>query len=159
MEFEKKNLVGLLALLGAILLIVGVFLTWVDVSVSSLLGGASESYSGWDVYKNDDGLFDNISYGYAPLVALVTGILALITTIVPMFYKNDKVWKILGIITLILGIIAVVLGFLFEGDVSDGFDYGVVKASVDVGAGLWLSVAGAILLVLGGIVDIIKKNS
>lgn len=159
MNFDKSNIVGIVGLIGAILLIIGVFLTWVDVSVSSLFGGVSESYSGWDVYKNDDGLFDDISYGYAPLVALITGILALITTIVPMFYKNDKIWKVLGAITLILGIVAVILGFLFNGDVSDGFDYGVVKASVDVGAGLWLSIAGAILLILGAIVDIVKKNA
>lgn len=160
MKFDKSNIVGIVALLGAILLIAGVFLTWVDVSFSSLIVGTEQSYSGWEVYQNEDGRFDDIGYGYAPLVALVAGILALITTIVPMFYQNDSVWRILGVVSLILGIVAVILGFLFNGDVSDGFSLGgLVSASIDVGTGLWISVAGGILLILGAVVDIAKKHT
>lgn len=157
---KNNNIVGIVGLLGAVLLIVGVFLTWIDLDFSSLLGSASESYSGMDVYSNDDGYFDDITYGYAPLVALIAGIVALITTIAPMFYHNDGVWKALGVVTLILGIVTVILGFLFRGDVTDGFEIGgLMKASVSVGAGLWVCIAGGILLIIGAIIDIVKKNA
>lgn len=156
---QHNNIVGIVGLLGAVLLIIGVFLTWVELDVSSLFGSSSQSFSGMDVYSNDDGYFDDISYGYAPLVALIAGIVALFTTIVPMFYRNDGVWKALGVVTLVLGIVTVILGFLFRGDVSDGFDIGVLKASVSVGAGLWVCIAGGILLIIGAIIDIVKKNA
>ncbi len=159
MKCGNNNIVGIIGLLGAILLIVSVFLTWTDISVSSIIGGKTESFTGMDIYSNDDGWFDDLSYGYAPIVALIAGIVALITTIVPMFYKNDKVWKVMGVLSLVLGIVAVILGFLFKGDVTDSINLVVASASVEVGIGLWLAVAGGILLILGAIIDIVKKNA
>ena len=96
---------------------------------------------------------------YAPLVALVCGVISLITTLLPIVYKNEKVTRVLGIVTLILAVVAIVIGFMFYGSVGDSVEILGMSASVGVDIGFWLCMVGAIITAIGGIVDILKNKA
>ena len=173
-EAKKLNPLGIIGIVGALLMIIGVFLSWIDFSVSSSLFGASETYSasGLDIFGNgieipgiDQSIgYDTITaYTYAPIVALVCGIIALIATIIPTVYNKGKVGKGLGALALILAIVSVVISFLFYSDVGayefTGGLSGILSMSLSVGAGLWVCIAGAIITIIGGIIDVAKKGA
>ena len=101
METKDMNFLGIIAIIGAILMIVGVFLKWL-----SFLGFGDAS--GWDVFNSWRG---DYGYGFVPLIALISGIVSLCLMIAPTFIKADhlkKVFVVLGVIAMILAI--VVLG-------------------------------------------------
>lgn len=142
MEKKDLNLLGIIALVGAIFMIIGVFINW--TSIDAILTTLHQS--GWDIYK--DGLYD---YSYAPLLVLICGILALLLMIVPTFVNVDKFKKInniLGIITLILSLICVIVVCLFYSKMS--------PAKADVG--LWLALIGSIITLIGGVMPIVKNR-
>ena len=101
---SKGNILGILALIGAILMIVGVFVTWVSFEASTLLGSTAYDYTGWQVYSDD--MFSDAEYNYAPLVTLVAGIVAFFTAVLPIVLKKPAVNRMLGVVSLILGIVA-----------------------------------------------------
>ncbi len=154
---SKINLFGLIGFIGTIILIVGVFLNWTTFEFSSFLGSSSDSITGWDIFSNED-YKDVFEYSYAPVIALVCGIISLITTILPVVHKDEKVTKLLGIVTLILAVIAIVIGFLFYGNVSDSVTIAGMSATTSVAVGFWLCMVGAIITAVGGIVDILKNQ-
>lgn len=153
---KKINLLGLIGFIGTIILIVGVFLNWVTLDYNIILTKGSESLTGWDIYGNAD-YKDLFEYSYAPLVALVCGVISLITTLLPIVYQNEKVNKLLGIVTLILAVVAIVISTLFYTNVTDSISYLGMSASTSVGLGFWLCLVGAIITAVGGILDILKK--
>ena len=149
---SKGNILGILALIGAILMIVGVFISWVSLDIIIL---GSEDYSGWQVYSDE--MFSDAEYNYAPLITLVAGIVAFFTAVLPIVLKKPAVNRALGVVSLILGIVALVLMVLFYGQMDSIEIGGYTLASASAGTGLWISLVGAILLVLGAIVDIAGK--
>ena len=155
-EISKANILGLVGLLGAILMIVGVFLSWIDISTVIASFSETESYSGWTVVTDEE--FSELAYNYAPIVALVAGVTAILTTILPTVLHMENIGRILGIVSLILAIVTIVLIVVYNGEVGS-FDFtfiGVgVKASTGIGA--WISLAGGAILAIGGIIDIIGK--
>lgn len=155
MEYDKKNFVALIGFIGTLLMIIGVFLSFVELEALSIDIG---SYTGWDVYSDD--MFANADYNYAGLVTLIAGILALITSLLPMIPKlNEKpvIAQCLGALSFILSIIALILLFLFYGTLGDISVSGYSLASADAGIGLWLCIIGALILAVGGIVEICKR--
>ena len=161
MHMENKvNILGILGIIGAILLIVCVFLPWMDFTASSSLFGESytETISGWDAYHD---IGSEMSYSYAPLVALICGIISVISMILPVAMNVPKVNKIFGIIALILAIVSIVLMILFKGEIStDLIDLGQIgSVTVSAGYGLWMGVVGAVLIIIAGLYDIIRKPS
>lgn len=153
MEYEQKNLWGLIAFIGAILLIAGACMTWVDVDFNAATLSHSDSYSGLDVYDDDDDLFDDMDYGYAAVIVLTMGILALFSTLIPMFYKDEKVWLWTGAASFLFGLIALIFACLFNGDIPDD----TMLLSFDAGSGVWMSICASIILLIGSIVDMCKK--
>lgn len=166
------NLLGIVGIIGALLMIVGVFLSWMDLSISSSLFGLKESssFTGMDVFSKDVLTFgdesfrfsDVTSYYYAPAVALACGVVALIATVLPVFLKGG-ISKALGALALILAVITIVISFLFYNDVS-GYMFSenigdLFSASLSIGAGLWVVIAGAVVTVIGGILDLAKDYS
>lgn len=149
---SKGNILGILALIGAILMIVGVFVTWVSFEASAIGLSKVVDYTGWDIYSDSDA-----EYFYAPLVTLIAGIVAFFTAILPIILKNPTVNRMFGVISLILGIVTLVLTILFYGEM-DSINIGELASfSTNAGMGLWISLVGAVLLVLGAIVDIAGK--
>ena len=158
------NWMGIIGLIGSVLMIAGVFLTWAEMNISILGFSSSVTMSGIDVFSGTvtiegqeftDVEFD---YAYAPIVCLVAGVLSLITTIIPIVYnKIPTINRILGAVSLILAIVALVLAIMFNGQM-DAVDFeGLASASVSAGTGVWVCVAGGVLLAIGAIVDIAKK--
>ena len=115
---SKVNLFGLIGFIGTIVLIVGVFLNWVTLDYNVIITKGSESVTGWTIFSDAD-YKDVFEYAYAPIVALVCGVISLITTLLPIVYKNERVTRVLGIVTLILAVVAIVIGFLFYGGVGE----------------------------------------
>ena len=158
------NWMGIIGLIGSVLMIAGVFLTWAEMNISILGFSSSVTMSGMDVFSGTvtiegqeftDVEFD---YAYAPIVCLVAGVLSLITTIIPIVYnKIPTINRILGAVSLIHAIVALVLAIMFNGQM-DAVDFeGLASASVSAGTGVWVCVAGGVLLAIGAIVDIAKK--
>ena len=148
---SKGNVLGIVALIGALLMIVGVFVAWVNIEVVIL---GSQNYTGWQVYTDDT--FADAQYNYAPLVALIAGIVAFFTAVLPIVLKNATANRILGIVSLILGVVALILMVLFNGTM-DSLDLALVSFTASTGVGLWISLAGSVLLILGAILDIAGK--
>ena len=150
---SKGNILGIVALLGALLMIVGVFVAWVTVDITALNHTISSTdYTGWSVYSDE--IFADAEYNYAPLVALIAGIVAFFTAVLPIVLKKPAVNRALGIVSLILGIVALVLMVLFHGQMDS---IGLANFSISAGTGLWISLVGSVLLVIGAIIDIAGK--
>lgn len=169
-DTSKVNWLGVIGLIGSILMIASVFLVWASANLTILGGTFSAEFSGMGVFSGDCTVTllgetievsgAEFSYSYAPIVALAAGIVALITTIVPIVYKNPSVNKGLGVLSLILAIVTIALVALFYGDVgSESLDlgsYGSVYAGA--GPGVWVALVGAVILAVGGIADIVVKR-
>lgn len=159
MDYKNLNLLGIIAIIGAVLLIVGVFVTWMS---------SVNTYSGWDIVSNKNNIKDIIGYGYCPLVALICGIISLALMIVPTVMNVDKFKKIndiLGIVALILAIVVIIVGILWytqSVEYTPGFPPVRISAKLtelyDIGAGFWLTLIGAIITAIGGLMPIIKNK-
>ena len=151
METKDMNLLGIIGIIGAILLVVGVFLAWLT------FGG--ESASGWKVFS-DGG--DPLKYCFTPLLALIVGIISIVLMIVPTFMNVDKfkqINNILGLIALVLAIVVLILAILFW--TQSWTVLGVTVKLTDVygiGIGFWLVLVGAIITVIGGLMPILKSK-
>lgn len=152
-DVKSINWLGIIAIIGALLMIIGVFLSWMDASIDIGIWGDSESASGWDVATDDD-YSEIASYTYAPLVALVCGIISLIAMIVPIVLPAKNIGKVLSLIGLILAIVTIIITALYYNDLGSFNEYGV---SFGAGAGVWVVIAGAALTVIGGIIDLVIK--
>ena len=54
-EVKKFNALGIIGIIGALLMIVGVFLNWLEFSITiPILGSESWSYSGMDIFSTDE---------------------------------------------------------------------------------------------------------
>lgn len=155
----KINIIGILGVIGAILLILSVFLNWVDVS----LGAGSmqiftDSATGWDLYTDSD-TAELTSYYYVPLVALIAGIIGVISTVLPVASNKPGINKGFGFLALILAIVALVFLVLFMNDFSGDVIILGVKAKISMAYGFWIAVAGAALIIIGGIASIARKTA
>lgn len=158
MDKKDINLLGLVAFVGAIIMIVGVFLAWGKFEVTTYIGGTSESYTGWQIFND---MKDNLDYYYAPVVALACGIVALLAMILPTINsssKMDKINKILSIVVLIVSIVSIVFMVQFYSSFTDATDLGgIIGAKTTVQIGFWLCLVGGIITAIGGILPIVKK--
>ena len=154
-ETNQFNVLGIVGIIGALLMVIGVFLNWLEFSVTiPIIGSESWNYTGMDIFNTDIiGEGDNAvtfsditSYSYAPIVALACGVISIIATIVSTVLCKGNIG----------------LGFLFYGDVNGyAFSESIFgfSASLSIGSGLWVVIAGAIITVIGGILDIAKKTN
>lgn len=167
----RFNLLGIVGIVGALLMVIGVFLNWMELSYSydlPIIGTGSETYgyTGMDVFGKDivsvggESLrfADMTSYYYAPVVALACGVVALIASFLPVFLRGG-ISKLLGALALVLAVVAIVVSFLYYSDIS-GYAFSEsalgITVSLSVGAGLWMVIVGAAVTVIGGILDIAK---
>lgn len=148
-ETKQYNVLGIVAIIGALLMIIGVFLSWIDISVF----GTIEGSSGWEVATDSDG---EIGYSYAPIVALACGVISLIAMIFPMIMPAKNIGKALGALGLILSIVTIIVTILFYNDLDTGTLFGI---SVNVGAGVWVVIVGAAITIIGSILDLAKKTN
>ena len=152
MDMKNMNLLGIIAIIGAVILIVGVFLTWLSIGDTTA--------SGWKVYT--DAKDSDMKYTFVPLVALICGIISLVLMIVPTFMNVDKFKQInviLGLIALILAIVVVICGILFYTQSWTAFGVTIKLTDIyKIGIGFWLVLIGGIITMVGGLMPIIKEK-
>ena len=162
METKDMNFLGIIAIIGAILMIVGVFLAW--GTYDNLLG-ETVKVSGMDFF-NDKGM-EGTKYTWVPLVALICGIISLLLMILPTFMNVEKfqqINNILGIVALVASLVVIIFGILFinqEFTYSSIFGLKVTAKFSDfynTGIGFWFTLIGAIITFIGGIMPILKNK-
>ncbi len=159
METKDMNFLGIIAIVGAILMVIGVFLTW--GSYDALLGGTVK-LSGMDFFNKVSGVYSGTKFTWVPLVALICGIISLLVMILPTFMNNDNlkpINNILGIVALVLSLLVIIFGILF---ITQTFENAYVSVKFGdmykTGIGFWLTLIGAIITFIGGIMPILKNK-
>jgi amino acid transporter len=146
---DKKILAGIAAL-GALISLIGVFVSWADMDVSSVveaLYSLDDSYSGWDLGNDDFGDFLE-AFGFddwqtsAGIAVFAMAILALICELATYCTKGNKTAdEVLTILSVLFSLVALILCCAYPGwDLFD--DY------ADVGAGCWTALVGAIITLI-----------
>ena len=182
MDFKEMNPLGIIGIIGAIILVVGVFLGWLGPT-----SGSGTTYTGWDIWNNVDSIFkphtEDYGLGYikysgvpgyfAPLVALICGIISIVLMIIPTIMGKDKLGNIggiLGIIALILAVVVVICAILmYTGSVTvETYTAGgeliskvtskVASDGVGFKIGFWLVLVGGIITMIGGLMPILKDK-
>ena len=144
MDTKNINILGIIAIIGAILMVVGVFLDWGAFSAYGLI---NVHISGWQIFAD----WGDIDYSFVPLVSVICGIIALVAMVIPTFVNNDgfkKINNILGLVVLILALVAVILDLMFFSKYGDA----------GLAIGFWLVLVGAIITLVGGLMPIVKNK-
>ncbi len=154
---ELLTLEKILALVGGILVLVSVFLAYWAVS-----GDLDDSWSGMDKDIRDP---DNEIVKLDPIITMVFGILCLVGAIIN---RNFELLKgFLPIIIIALGAIAMItvaLNFMeIKGnadDFNDEADESEFEIDIEykVGIGVYLGLIGSILVIVGGVLLLLKKE-
>lgn len=158
MDVKDTNPLGIIGIIGAIIMIVGVFLSWINYNQPLLLTEINISWTGLEVFNGDKNLstYLDVKYTFVPLFALICGIISLLLMILPTVMNNEKfenINNILGIVTLILSVIVVIFGILFLTQ-----DMGTLARYASIKIGFWLSFIGGIITLIGGAMPIVKNK-
>lgn len=150
---ELMTMEKILALVGALLIVVSVFLTYISSSFENEALGIDEenSFSGMDSDARDD-------YKINPVITLVFGILCLGAGVLNRNFLSGFMPLILIVIALIC-LITVALNWLdLQDDVSEINDLDVEGMEASIGIGIWLGLIGSILTIVGGGLCFMKKD-
>ena len=156
MATSNINILGIIGIIGAILMIVGVFLAWAELNI---LGYSLGTITGWEIFSNSD-ISNIVQYTFVPLVALIGGILSLVLMIIPTFANTEsmrKISNILGIIAIIIAIAVIVCEILFLNQSWNILGKTVTMMNY-IQFGFWLTLIGAIITAIGGIMPIAKNK-
>ena len=163
MDMKDMNLMGIIALVGAIILIAGVFLGWLTPDYND-----APTYSGWDIQSDTDHItsgysgYYSLSYTFVPIVALICGIISLALMIMPTIMNTEKfaqINNILGLVALILALVVVICGILFYTQKVPGIlNDRDLTAVYNIGIGFWLVLIGGIITLVGGLMPILKNK-
>ena len=133
----KMSYIGLIALIGAVLAIASVFLSWVSIEVINW------EISGWGLFDETKG-FDQYLY---PIIVLVLGIVAAVLAMLEFAGKGCTITRI---IMLVVGVLIAVFGFLTYDAFTEGFpDF--IADTTHMGYGLYFEFAAAVALIIGPI--------
>ena len=158
METKDMNFLGIIAIVGALLMVIGVFLTWgtIDLLIQT------KSLTGMDFFNKGDYVLDGTKYTWVPLVSLICGIVALLAMILPTFFNTEQfkqINNILGIVALVLALLIIIFGILFA---TQSFTYLGTSHSFTyyykLGIGYWFVIIGAVITFIGGIMPILKNK-
>ena len=158
METKDMNFLGIIAIVGALLMVIGVFLTWgtIDLLIQT------KSLTGMDFFNKGDYVLDGTKYTWVPLASLICGIVALLAMILPTFFNTEQfkqINNILGIVALVLALLIIIFGILFA---TQSFTYLGTSHSFTyyykLGIGYWFVIIGAVITFIGGIMPILKNK-
>lgn len=142
-----------IALVGAILGIIAVFLAWFDYSETTILGTFKHTITGMG-FLSESNIADGF-YKYCPLIAFILAIVVAVLNILPLLKVNIDA-KIINIGSIVLGLVMIVLVVIWgtakiiSGLDTTGFSY--------TGIGAWLMIAGGVLAAAGGAANMFLKN-
>lgn len=147
------NPMAIIAIAGGFLMILGVFLSWIDVTVTVLTRSTTTSYSGFYtmVQNSTDPL--NTYPGFI----LIMGFAGLIVSIIAMSLKVGTGSIIMGVVDIALGALSSFFVIDALGNVSKSLNLVIAAGTSSPGFGLILDVIGCIVLAIGGIALICSK--
>lgn len=165
---DPKNIIGILGILGAFVMIFSVLLDWATVNLPVI--GMSFDVTGWDLHAGSVDT-ENISaqygipvvgateYDYAPLVVLVCGILGIVSVALQLFSSTATANKVAMVVTIVLAVASIALAVLYSGDIAS-HNGEVIPTSImnyEASYGVWVSVVGAIMVIVGGVGGLLKR--
>lgn len=143
-----NKVLSIIAIVGALILIVAALLTWVHASVSVLGSTETHDYSGLSLLTDNDFKDENGYQKYIPVIGLVLGVIAIILEAVALI-KPQVAGKYCAIITAVVAIIAVILACLYmTWDIFGSESAIIASAEVKVGYGCYVAIVGAVIALI-----------
>ena len=154
---RNANILGVVAIVGSVMMIASVFLTWVQIEIEAL--DFDFTLTGWEVFYEWG---DTISMKYAivPLLSLICGIIVLALMAIVTFFNHGNYRKmniVIGAITMVLALVIIIYSILFMNKSWDLFII-TINLSDYLKYGFWLNMAGSFLAFVGGLVPVLKKG-
>lgn len=154
---RSANVLGVIAIVGSVMMIASVFLTWVQIQIEVL--EFDFKLTGWEVFFDWRDVI-KLKYAIVPLLSLICGIIVLVLMTIVTFNNRGNYRKmniILGAITMILALVIIIYSFLF---MNKTWDYAIITIRLVnyLKVGFWLNMAGSFLAFVGGLVPILKKG-
>ena len=141
----KIKVVTLIALIGALIAFIGVFMDW--VSILGFTGG-----SGWEMITED---MDGANAKIFAIISFVLIIVALLLAILDIVDVKLADVKIMQIVTIVVGLLIAVMVFLAVNDIMSLMkDMGAPDDALSYGIGFFLSLIGGVVVALAGILGI-----
>ena len=160
MDNQQFNYLGIIGIVGAALMVIGVFMNWITIDIPYL---GDESWTGMDIWKERSDDFDDLKYTFVPLFSLIAGIIALLLMILPTFMNMEKfqnINNILGIVATVLALIVFVCGLLFYFQTPENWDDPLRKFDgLKFNFGFWLVIIGSLITFVGGAMPILKNKA
>lgn len=151
MDAKDLNLLGIISLVGAALIIIGVFMNWLATDLLDY------TITGWNLYTD---WTDVTKYAYLPLADLIFGIVVIALMIIPVFCNIDRfkrINNILGILTVILSIAILVVSLMFITKEIDFYLF-TIHISNHLKIGFWMTIIGIALTIVGGFMPLVKNR-
>jgi hypothetical protein len=149
-DMGKYKTPMILGIVGGVLALVGTFLPWINVCAGALGINLCLPFSGIGISGAAAQLGATAGVpalvGFAPLLVLVFGLVGLVM----MLLKKPM----MCMLALVMGLLVVVLALLWYMQASPLFvtmNVGEVSESIGAGFGVWLSLIGGLLLLVGGL--------
>jgi len=154
---RSANILGVIAIVGSVMMIASVFLTWVQIQIEVL--EFDFKLTGWEVFFDWRDVI-KLKYAIVPLLSLICGIIVLVLMTIVTFNNRGNYRKmniILGAITMILALVIIIYSFMF---MNKTWDYAIITIRLVnyLKVGFWLNMAGSFLAFVGGLVPILKKG-
>ena len=153
---------GIIGLLGAFLVVACTCLDWATYDLVPL--GYSYGVGGWDFFSGhvelsgyDLPILEVSSYYYAPGVAAMTGAVGILAAIVGVAGGGKTAYRTLTALSMVLAVASAALILLFSGDVGVPPEVAPV-ISVSTAYGIWLGVAAAVVMIVGGVGNLFVKK-
>jgi len=154
---ELMTLEKILALVGGILVLVSVFLTYLSFEAEFMGEKMEEDWSGMD-----EDIRDEIKI--SPIVTLVFGLICVVFAFLNRDFSALKGFA--PILLLVLGVIAMIIVAIDYLDVkqdvddaNDSYDEADIDGEAKVGIGLYLGLVGSLLVIVGGALCFFKKET
>ena len=159
MDDKYTMMLSVAAVVGAIMMIISVFFTWVDVNIA---GVHVFSLTGWEIFDEWRDVLD-LKNAILPVLSIICGVLVMIMMGVILLDDKDKYRKlnmILGLATSILSICMMVYALVVT-QKEWSFLFITIRLFDYLVFGFWITVAGSAISFLGGLIPFlmnVKEN-
>jgi hypothetical protein len=159
MDDKYTMMLSVAAVVGAIMMIISVFFTWVDVNIA---GFHVFSLTGWEIFDEWRDVLD-LKNAILPVLSIICGVLVMIMMGVILLDDKDKYRKlnmILGLATSILSICMMVYALVVT-QKEWSFLFITIRLFDYLVLGFWITVAGSAISFLGGLIPFlmnVKEN-
>lgn len=159
MDDKYTMMLSVAAVVGAIMMIISVFFTWVDVNIADV---HVFSLTGWEIFDEWRDVLD-LKNAILPVLSIICGVLVMIMMGVILLDDKDKYRKlnmILGLATSILSICMMIYALVVT-QKEWSFLFITIRLFDYLVFGFWITVAGSAISFLGGLIPFlmnVKEN-